>query len=75
MAKIERELVAHIRSALQEYIVEVEESLLAPNTKATYIRHASTLVRWLYDDFSPGATLARQIQTYLEIQKFHESGE
>ena len=44
-----------VKEALEIYRAEVDESDLAPDTKRTYLRHAETFVRWLHDDFVPGA--------------------
>lgn len=44
-----------VKAALEEYKKEVEGTELKPSTKSTYITHAEHFVRWLYDDFEPGA--------------------
>lgn len=44
-----------VKNALENYREEVNASNLAPETKRTYLRHADTFVRWLDDDFVPGA--------------------
>ena len=59
MPKINREVLARVKEALDQYEVEVTASGLAPTSKKTYILHSSQFVRWLDDDFEPGATLKR----------------
>lgn len=50
---IERE--RWIEDRLEEYSRVVGESSLTKTTKATYIRGASQFVRWLRDEYEPGA--------------------
>lgn len=57
MPKVYPAALADVQDALREYVDEVMSSELAPSTKQTYIRHASTFTRWLSGHFSPGATL------------------
>ena len=51
---IERE--RRIEDRLEEYSKVVRESSLTKTTKATYIRGAKQFVRWLRDDYEPGAS-------------------
>ena len=51
---IERE--RWIEDGLEEYSRAVRESSLSKTTKATYIRGARQFVRWLRDDYEPGAS-------------------
>ena len=55
--KISKTALDEIRAALLKYEQEVDQSRLREKTKRTYLHHASTFVRWLADDFTPGATL------------------
>ena len=55
MAKVSPEVLAIIREALERYAHEVQESQLADNTQTTYLLHSNNFVRWLNDDFEPGA--------------------
>lgn len=57
MTKVRAEVLEEIKAALAVYEEEVRSSRLAPATKTTYLRHASTFVRWLDVDFTPGANL------------------
>lgn len=45
--------MAEVGKALKEYEAEVEAANLSPKTEWTYLRHASTFVRWLRYDFTP----------------------
>ena len=49
-----------IDAALAEYEQVLDRSLLAPKAKETYLRYATMFVRWMKDDFEPGATLRRR---------------
>lgn len=55
--KVSAETLEEVELALDVYINEVEASLLRRATKHTYVMHAHNFVRWLKDDFEPGATL------------------
>lgn len=46
-----------IKDALEQYCAEVELSPLAVKTQDITKRGASQFVRWLTDDYEPGATL------------------
>ena len=52
------DFVSHVREAFEDYRAEVEASDLAPGSKATYLRHAETFVRWVEGDFEPGAQVS-----------------
>ncbi len=54
MSKLTRDCLEELESLLRDYIIEVGESGLTSSIKRTYIRHASTFVRWVSDDFTPG---------------------
>lgn len=56
--KISKAALDEVRAALLKYEQEVDQTRLRDKTKQTYLHHASTFVRWLADDFTPGATLA-----------------
>ena len=58
MPKINDDALRQVQAALDRYGAEVNESLLARTTKDTYLLHARNFVRWLDDDFEPGATLS-----------------
>ena len=57
MPKITRDVLRQVQDALEQYEEEVEASSMTRSTKDTYLRHAWHFVRWLDDDFVPGATL------------------
>ena len=60
MPKVSDEVLVRIKKALDQYEAEIEESALTRLSKNTYILHADQFVRWLKDDFEPGATLSDQ---------------
>ena len=55
MARPVSDFVSHVREAFEDYRAEIEASNLAAASKATYLRHAETFVRWVEGDFQPGA--------------------
>ena len=57
MPKISPVALQEVQDALERYRNEVDDTDLSPKTKKTYIRHASTFVRWLADNFTPGSQL------------------
>ena len=57
MPKIANDALRQVQSALDQYEKQVEASSLTRSTKNTYTLHASNFVRWLDDDFVPGANL------------------
>ena len=58
MARPVSDFVSHVREAFEDYREEIEASNLAPASKATYLRHAETFVRWVEGDFQPGARVS-----------------
>ena len=58
MPKINQDALRQVQEALDRYEKEVDATSLAPLSKKTYILHAWHFVRWLKDDFEPGATLS-----------------
>ena len=57
MPKVSQEVLAAVRKALGQWEEEVRDSNLAPKAKNTYLLHPNNFVRWLDDDFKPGARL------------------
>ncbi len=59
MPKVSPEILAAVKVALKSYIDEIESKSnpMRDTSKGTYCRHASHFVRWLDDDFEPGARL------------------
>ncbi len=57
MQRISRPCLKQVRDALEMYEEEVEATELMPSTKQTYLQHAKNFVRWLEDDFEPGANV------------------
>ncbi len=57
MAKITAIAMQEVEKAFRRYEATVLASKLRPNASKTYLLHANNFVRWLKDDFEPGATL------------------
>lgn len=55
MAKLSAETLAEIDAAFDRYESEVRAAGLRPSAEKTYLLHSSEFVRWLHDDFTPGA--------------------
>jgi hypothetical protein len=57
--RIKREALDEVERALEQYrelLATLEaEGTLKPSAARTYILHADHFVRWLKDDFEPGA--------------------
>ena len=53
--RVSSKALQEIEAAFREYEREVESSNMMPSTKKTYLLHAEHFVRWLKDDFVPGA--------------------
>ena len=60
MPKVTSEVFKAVQDALERYEAEISGTPMTPSTKKTYILHAEHFVRWLNDDFEPGATLKRK---------------
>ena len=60
MPKIGGESLYQVQAALEKYEEAVNATAMTVESKKTYLLHARNFVRWLDDDFEPGATL-RQI--------------
>ena len=59
MPKVTPEVLKSVQDALEEYKKSVSDTALRPRSKETYLLHAEHFVRWLEDDFEPGATLEK----------------
>ena len=57
MPKVTPSTMKEVEAALERYIAEVEAAPLKPATVRTYCHHARSFVRWLNDQFEPGATV------------------
>ena len=57
MPKVNSEVLIIVQRALEQYTEEVEDSGLQRLSKNTYLLHAQNFVRWLDDDFEPGANV------------------
>ena len=55
MVRVSSKTLAEVEQALKAYEQAVEEAPLAPSSKETYVNRAQLFVRWLKDDFEPGA--------------------
>jgi hypothetical protein len=53
------ETVRLVEQAWERYEKVVDNAPLMPNAKRTYLLHSRNFVRWLKDDFMPGATIRR----------------
>ena len=53
--RLEQQQLVKLHQALYDYVTEVDEADLTDGTKATYRDHATMFVRWIVDDFIPGA--------------------
>ncbi len=59
MAKISPAALSEVQEALGRYTEVVEATEMTPSSKKTYLLHAEQFLRWLADNFEPGATLRR----------------
>ena len=59
MPKVNTEVLKSVQEALERYKETVSDTALSPRSKETYLLHAEHFVRWLGDDFEPGATLEK----------------
>ena len=57
MPKIDGESLSQVQATLENYEEAVNATLMTEQSKKTYLLHAKNFVRWLDDDFEPGATL------------------
>lgn len=57
MPKISGESLSQVQAALENYEEAVNATLMTEQSKKTYLLHSKNFVRWLDDDFEPGATL------------------
>ena len=55
MPKVSNTVLAAIKEALVQWEQEVKSADLAPAAEKTYLLHPRHFVRWLEDDFEPGA--------------------
>ena len=60
MAKVSQEVLIIVQAALQRYLDEVDAAPLRPSAGRTYKLHAENFVRWLDDDFEPGAKVRQR---------------
>ena len=60
MPKISESALREVQAAFERYKDEVETSKLQPDSKDTYLGRTEQFVRWLNDDFTPGATVGRR---------------
>ena len=57
MPKLDLDAMRQVQGALEHYEEEVAATEMTVESKRTYLLHANQFVRWLNDDFEPGATL------------------
>ena len=60
MPKVSPSALREVRDALRQYELTVVATEMQWSTKNTYLSHANNFVRWLADDFEPGATIGRR---------------
>ena len=60
MPKVSANISIAVQDALERYKEVVEATEMTPTSKKTYLLHAEQFVRWLADDFEPGATLGKR---------------
>ncbi len=60
MPKVAPSTMTEVKAAIAVYIAEVEAAPLKLATKQTYCHHARQFVRWLNDEFKPGAAVPRR---------------
>ena len=60
MPKVSLMTLQEVQEAFRRYEQTVEVSPLRLSAKNTYLLHARQFVRWLDDDFEPGATVGRR---------------
>ncbi len=53
--KVRPETLREVEGAFERYQAEVRAANLERTTEETYINRAAQFVRWLNDDFTPGA--------------------
>ncbi len=60
MPKVSPTTLREVREALRRYERIVAASPMRESTKKTYLLHSNNFVRWLADDFEPGASVGRR---------------
>lgn len=53
--KVPPEVMKQVEAAFRQYEAEVEQSELKLSAKHTYLLHSRQFVKWLKDEFQPGA--------------------
>ena len=60
MPKVSANISIAVQDALERYKEVVEATEMTLTSKKTYLLHAKHFVRWLADDFEPGAKLGKK---------------
>ncbi len=60
MPKVSLLSLQEVQEALERYRLEVEATPMTTSTKKTYLLHAENFIRWLSDEFNPGANARRR---------------
>ena len=60
MPKVSPHVLREVEDALEQYRKEVDATEMRQSAKTTYLLHSRNFVRWLDDDFTPGAALAER---------------
>jgi hypothetical protein len=53
--RVSSNALQEVETALREYAQEVQASNMTPSLKHTYLLHSENFVKWLKNDFVPGA--------------------
>lgn len=59
MAKVRPDFLSEVDEAFGRYEEEVRAAGLEASTERTYLLHSRNFIRWLHDDFEPGARTRR----------------
>ena len=59
MGKVKPETLREVEAAFDRYEAEVRAAGLQASAEKTYLVHSNNFIRWLRDEFTPGATLKR----------------
>jgi hypothetical protein len=59
VGKVSLGTLTELDAAFERYEAEVQAAGLQPMAVKTYLLHSRNFIRWLRDDFTPGAKLKR----------------
>ena len=58
--EISQKALDEVKVAFQRYTTEVNDTGMTDNSKETYLLYVDQFIRWINDDFEPGAKLRRR---------------